>query len=131
MKKPSLKILLLWFAIASCFVTLLFGAYLITQPKLPVTADVITAYVTALAFAGFVVTAIYQAACSIATDAELARDKKRSERLRHDSLWLTVQIARLHTFTELDDRVNMSKTMGEIEGCWGKLSKEHRDQQDS
>jgi hypothetical protein len=38
-------------------------------------------------------------------------------------MWLTIQIARLHTFTELKDEVNLKQTIRDIEDHWSRLSK--------
>jgi hypothetical protein len=75
-----------------------------------------------LAFIGFLLTSVYQAYCNAATEQELEKEKSRNTKLQHDSLWLTIQIARLHTFSELKDQKNLEKTIREIEEHWERLS---------
>jgi hypothetical protein len=85
--------------------------------------NAITAYFTALAFVGFVITSVYQAHCNAMTEQELGDEKRKNKQLQHDSMWLAIQIARLHTFTELKDDTNFKKTIQEIEDHWSRLSK--------
>jgi Serpentine type 7TM GPCR chemoreceptor Srv len=132
MKKPSWKMLVVLFLVGLCFTTLAFAAYHIGLAKIPAVkaffessaldTNSITAYFTALAFVGFLLTSVYQAYCNAATEQELEKEKARNTKLQHDSLWLTIQIARLHTFSELKDLENLKKTMREIEDHWGRLS---------
>lgn len=126
------------FLVGFCITTAGFAAYHISRAKCPaikaffdssaLDTNAITAYFTALAFVGFFLTSVYQAYCNAATERELDEEKKRNKKLQHDSLWLTIQIARLHTFSELKDQVNLSKTIQEIENHWAGLSKWSNDE---
>jgi hypothetical protein len=133
MKKPSWKTLGILFTGAVPVTTLFFVAYHVLRVWDPsvktwldssgLDANAITAYFTALAFVGFLLTSVYQAYCNAVTEHELEEEKRRSQRLQHDSMWLTVQIARLSAFTQLNDQTNLQQTIREIEDHWSRLSK--------
>jgi uncharacterized membrane protein len=132
MKKPLWTTLIVWFAIAFVATTGVFAAYHLTRANCPAVrqfydsaaldANALTAYFTPLAFLGFLITSVYQARYSAAAEQELQREKERNRKVQHDSMWLTVQIARLHTFSEIDDLANLKATIAEIEEHWSKLS---------
>ena len=136
MKKPSWKILGWLFFAGWLATTVVFAVYHLCRVRSPalktafdaaaLDTNAITAYFTALAFVGFLITTIYQAHSNAATEKALDDEKKKNLRLRHDTLWLTVQIARLHSFPDHDE--NRAATRKEIEDHWGRLSKEIADE---
>lgn len=121
------------FLVAFIVMTVVFAAYHVSRAHYPAVktwldassldSNAITAYFTALAFVGFLLTSGYQAYCNAATEHELEEEKKRNKKLQHDSMWLTVQIARLRVFSELKDQASLAKTIQEIESHWTRLSK--------
>ena len=132
MKKPPWKTLVLLFLVTFFATTVVFAAYHVSRARYPAVktwldassldSNAITAYFTALAFVGFLLISVYQAYCNAATEHELEEEKKQNRKLQHDSMWLTVQIARLRVFTELKDQVSLDKTIREIESHWARLS---------
>jgi len=130
MKKPATT-LTVCLAIGVFVITAAFVAYHISRAACPavkafldsagVNPNAITAYFTALAFLGFVTTSVFQA-CAIAAS------EKRNRRFQHDSEWLTVQIARLRAFGELDDRKNLKDALTELEQHWQQMSTWIRDE---
>jgi phosphate/sulfate permease len=86
-------------------------------------ADAITAYFTALAFAGFLIVSIYQAYSSAQTEQKLEREKKRNRNLNQAYQWLFVQTARLHSFSSADEKENRDKARVELEQKWADISK--------
>src|SRR5438552_1403662 len=132
MKKRSWVLLLMFFAAAWMLTTISFGAYFVLRAKCPAAraffdsagldTNAITAYSTALAFAGFVVISLYQAHSSATVERELEEERRKTKRIQHDSMWLSVQIARLHSFSDPADKKNRDETREQIEEHWKKLS---------
>ena len=125
MKTLSTKTLTVSLIGVFVFATVVFSAYHISRANCPAVRqffdssgldpDAITAYFTGLAFLGFVVTSLYQARSNIAAE-------NRQARLQRDSAWMTVQIARIHAFAELDDHANLKKALQELEDHWRQMS---------
>jgi hypothetical protein len=57
--------------------------------------------------------------------------EQRNRRFQHDSEWLTVQIARLRAFGELDDREKLQTALRELEEHWRQMSKWMQDENKS
>jgi H+/Cl- antiporter ClcA len=133
MKTPA-KTLAVWLIIGVLVITAAFATYHISRAMSPavkafldsaaIDPNAITAYFTALAFLGFVITSVFQARA-------IAAAEKRNQRFQQDSEWLTVQIARLHTFGELNDRTNLEKALRELEEHWRQMSTWMRDESKS
>jgi len=134
MKKTSWLTLIVLFATGWLLTTLAFAAYFLARANCPSTkafldssgldTNALTAYFTALAFVGFLVISVYQAHSATLTEQELQEERKKTKRIQHDSMWLSVQIARLHSFSGPEDKENRDKTRKEIEDHWKILSED-------
>jgi hypothetical protein len=90
MKKPSGKILTVLFVTGFIITSAVFAAYHICRANCPAVKEffdssaldtnAITAYFTALAFVGFVITSVYQAHCNAVTEQELEEEKRRNKK---------------------------------------------------
>jgi len=86
-------------------------------------ADAITAYFTALAFAGFLIISIYQAYSNAQSEQKLEKEKNRNRNLNQAYQWLFVQTARLHSFSSVEEKENRNKARMELEQKWAEISK--------
>ena len=87
MKKPSWKTLAALFVVIFTVTTIAFAAYHIGRAKSPslkvifdsygLDANAITAYFTALAFMGFLITSLYQALCNFVTEQHLEEETEQ------------------------------------------------------
>jgi hypothetical protein len=106
--------------------------------KLGIHTNTISAFLTALAFVGFLIISQYQARGNHITELQLMAEKERNKqeakiqkqwdkKLQHDSLWLTMQIARLNTFTNAptnaENEYCRKAALKEIEDFWAGYSK--------
>jgi len=86
------------------------------------TFGVLNTLFTGLAFVVVLTTLNQQSHQIEETKRHIEEEKRRNNKLQHDSLWLKVQIARLDAFGALNDTENMKRAIREIEDHWKRLS---------
>ena len=132
MKGTSPRSLVLWLGVYGGATTLVFGAYHLCRfysarcsvafDAAGLDSDALTAYFTALAFVGLVVSTVYQARSNTAAQQSLQTENQKNLRLQHDLMWFRVQFARMESFGQ--DDPSRALTRQQIESHWGRLSAE-------
>jgi hypothetical protein len=146
-KKPSPVGLTVRFIVGILITLVIFGTFFYLKynypnfnnwcVKLGIHTNTISAFLTALAFVGFLIISQYQARCNHITELKMLAEKERNKqeteierqrdrKIQHDSLWLTMQIARLNTFTNsppsAENEYCRKAVLKEIEDYWAKFS---------